>query len=206
MLPKPDKSKKSKNAEQLDLVETISTADKLKHKRRWLYIAVFFTIGLSLLFWFYRTIKTIVNTSSFSRPQLSLPLPSKDLSATLNSQITGILSAISPGWSVLIYTDQKIFNWTKNTVSLTEPEIGSIINKLSVKKDESKSNIASTLPEGISLQEEYSDTSAKTVYHLLVNIPGRQILFVIDSPKNFEQSYPVISKLVSTLYWTIVQY
>jgi hypothetical protein len=202
VLPKPDKSKKSKNTEQLDLVDTISTADKLKHKRRWLYTAIFLTIGLSFLFWFYHTAKNLINHFSFSPPQVSLPSSSENLSSTLDSQITQILSSNFPGWSVSIYTNKKVFNWTKNTLNFTELEISSINTKLSSKKDKITSNISSYLPQGIGLQEE----SSGTAYHLLITIPDQQILFVITFPQNFAASFSTISKLVSTLYWTIVQH
>lgn len=202
MLPKPDKSKKSKNIEQLDLVETISAGDKLKHKRHWLYLTLFLTIGLSFLFWFYRSAKILIKTINFSHPQISVSIPAKDLLSILDSQTTQLLFKVSPGWSVSIFTGQQLFNWTKNTVNLNESEKSSIISILSAKKDKIKSNISSYLPEGINLQENLSDT----VYQLLITVPERQILFIITFPKNSSNSFSTVSQLISSLYWTIVQY
>lgn len=202
MLPKPDKSKKSKTVEQLNLVDTLSAADKLKHKRLWLYLALFFTIGLSFLFWFYRSAKTIFTTISFSPSQISLSLPSRDLFSLLDSQTTKLLASVSPGWSVSVFTGQQLFNWSKNTLNLTEAESSTIMKNLSKKKEKINTNISSLLPEGLTLQENTS----VSVYQLLITLPERKILFSFTPPKNFSDPFSVISRLIPGLYWTIVQY
>lgn len=74
MLPKPEKSNKKNSAEQLDLVETINDADKLKKKRSSIIIFLLLTVGLSLVFIFYRSFKDF-SFSQISLPSLSLKLP-----------------------------------------------------------------------------------------------------------------------------------
>lgn len=73
MLPKPEKKSSRFSSEQLDLVNTISDADKLKTKRRTLIIFLILTIGLSLCFYFYRQFKTL-NFSQIKFPQISTKL------------------------------------------------------------------------------------------------------------------------------------
>lgn len=205
MLPKPEKIKRIKASEQLDLVETISEADKLKHKRRWLLIALSITIGLSLVFWLYRLAKNIIKNPPSFPSQISLPVSSANLDSQLDAEISSRLSSLPAGWSVSVDSNQKLFNWSRNTVNLTEQETSPMINKLLESNEKPDSNISSLLPEGVSLSQHLDSTKLPITYQLLVSVPDHQILFVITSPQDFDSALPVISKLVSSLYWLVIQ-
>src|SRR6187200_2155103 len=93
--------KKAQSSEQLDLVETITSDDKVRHKRRWVIGAIIFTIGLSFSFWLYRTLLT-TKFSLPSLPALSLP---KNTQSSLESQITQTLGPDASKWQVAVSTD-----------------------------------------------------------------------------------------------------
>ncbi len=76
MLPKPEKKiKKNKDPQQLDLVDTLSDANKSRKKRLSTFIYLLLTVGLSMIFLFYREFKNI-NFSQFKIPEISIKKPS----------------------------------------------------------------------------------------------------------------------------------
>ena len=80
MLPKPEKkSKKNKDPEQLDLVDTLSDADRIRKKRFFTVIYLLLTVGLSLTFLLYREYKNF-NFSQFKLPEISKKKPSSSVS------------------------------------------------------------------------------------------------------------------------------
>ncbi len=205
MLPKPEKVKKTKSVEQLGLEETISAVDRLKHKRRWLFLTLIATIGLSFLFWSYRAIRNLIVNPPVFPTSISLSSSTPSLSSQIDSRIGSLLSSVS-GWSVSLSSNGQLVNWSQNLVNINESNSDSIISKLMESKDKPKSNISEKLPQGATLIESSQSPSDSTVYQLLVLVPDHQILFVITSPQNFETSYPLISNLVSDLYWLAIRF
>jgi len=58
MLSKEDlKKKKGEGGQQLDFVESVTTDDKIKKKRLSIFIFLFLTVGVSLVFLLYNKFK-----------------------------------------------------------------------------------------------------------------------------------------------------
>lgn len=210
MLPKPEKIKKSSSSksEQLDLVETISTEDKLKTKRRWLYIALFSTIGLSLLFMVYRSVKTFFVHPQITLPHLSIPsTPSSH--SNLDQKVSTIIGSDSNHYSITVHLlngSTPTFNWSKSTSPLDETQISSLIENLQTNKEKNKSIIAKYLPQGSQVQENYTSAANSIILQSLVTIPNQKILFVITATGNDLSKFSnVLSKLIPTLYWSVIQ-
>ena len=217
MLPKPEKTKKGSTpkAEQLDLVETISVEDKLKHKRRWLYITLFFTIGLSLIFMTYRSVKKFLEHPSLPHPNLNLSLPlststsTDNLSSKLDSAISQDLSSDTNHWSVAVHQlpgNIQHFNWSKSITSLSGSDFDADIKKLTSQKNTPKSLIARFLPQGLPVAEIASSSASSFSLQSLISTPDQKILLVITASGS-DLSYPenVLSRLIPTIYWTATQ-
>ncbi|MFA6007237.1 MAG: hypothetical protein WC784_01150 [Candidatus Shapirobacteria bacterium] len=174
MLPKPDKNFRKKSAEQLDLVETISDADKLKKKRRTLIIFLILTIGLSLSFWAYRQFKDF-NFSQFKLPEIPLKLPTLPQSKlSLN---------IPENWTFEILSSPL-------AISLTT------INPIPYAKK--------YLPEGVVVTEKLNSAPDSLEINSQISTPKINFEIYAKIPGNITPSSPEIdqfAKLVETYYW-----
>jgi hypothetical protein len=214
---KPNKSKKtSQNSHQLDLVETISVEDKLRNKRRFLYLALAATIGLSLLFWTYHYLTEVLRSPRQLLPKISIPAirtnpktPDANLNQTIDDNITRIIDFDPGRWNVFIHImpdGLSYYNWSKNTTKLSEQEINTTIEKLSTLKVNKDSKIGPSLPQGLEIREIYSEDSSHSRIQALVSIPQKQIYFDIGVEGGDQnKAGDLMSQLVSTLYWSIVQ-
>ena len=174
MLPKPEKNSRNNSTQQLDLVETISDADKLKKKRLTLIIFLILTIGLSLCFWIYRQFKTF-NFSQIKLPEISLKLPSLPQSKfVLNTP---------PGW---------IFEILPATASASPKTVNSAPY---AKK---------YLPEGVLATEKINITPNFLEIDSQISTPKISFQVYAKIPGNITSSSPEIdqyAKLIETLYW-----
>jgi hypothetical protein len=174
VLPKPDKNFRKKSVEQLDLVETISDADKLKKKRFTLIIFLILTIGLSLSFWAYRQFKDY-NFSQFKFPELSLKLP------TL------------PQSKLVLNIPQ---NWTFEILSAP------LINPL--KTINPTPYAKKYLPEGVIIIEKLNSTPDFLEINSQISTPKIKFEIYAKIPGNLTPSSPEIdqfAKLIETVYW-----
>lgn len=218
MLPKPEKIKKaSSSAHQLDLVESISVEEKLRKKRFFLYISLLATIGLSLLFWSYRLITNFLKYSSrLSIPKIEIPTVrintspvSPNLSQNIDNQITQLLEQDHGKWNVYVHLlpdGLKNFNWSFNTLKLSDQEINMTIEKLKITNVNKASQIATSLPQGLEIRDILTKDQNHSRIQALVSLPGRQLFFDIGvEGGDLNQFQDTASKLIGSLYWSIIQ-
>lgn len=199
MLPKHERTKKNRSPEQLDLVESISAEDKLKQKRRFLFIAIFSTIGLSFIFSTFRFLQTFslsnfsFRVPSFYLPQLSQTIdPQKQLDADLNR----LLSPDLGRWHISISSPNNAqFHWSYNSSTLNFPlpttSLGIIKN---------------VLPQGIDIKESLVSEATFSQYSALISLPKNQFLITIkNDDNNLEKFKNTIPLIVETLYWSLLK-
>lgn len=178
MLPKPDKTKKGVKTEQLDLVETLDSAKKIKRKRFWLILTLCLTIGLSLIFWVYY---------SLARHFFQLT-PTPRLKFTLDRLITPDTSS----WS--IYLKSGDFVWSQNFNQ--NPD--SLIKQLEKTKLVADSLLKNTLPSGAEIKEII--TAPSVSYQIFV--PGKTITLLLTLPSSDMSRIP---SLVEKIYWAVIR-
>lgn len=205
MLPKPDKFKKNtSSSEQLDLVNTLSADDKIRHKRRFLIISLVLTFGLSFSFWFYTSLKkSSFSFSNFSANwRISAPrfeLPNFSFSKSFNPR----LKLDSNSWSIYLSTIPQTLTWSKNYDLSTPSPIISDLEKLPSTQN---SFIKSALPEGTEIKERITESQDSFEIQSLVIIPQKQILFLIKvAGPDLSSSKSLIPSIISTLYWSLMQ-
>lgn len=202
MLTKQELTKKrSENSEQLDLVETISSEDKLHKKRIFLVITIALTIGLSLVFWIYRV---IANT------KLRLPkLPSLPQSQTqpqnnpsvlpLDPQVSKVVDG--DGWSIALGANP-LYNWSGNREVINENSFKQIYSEISKLTPTDTSRIKNYLPEGVIIKEKFVQENNLYYLQSLVITPQKEILFVLKDDTGSGGTFDsVLSRLVPVLYW-----
>lgn len=197
MLPKPEKTKKTPKSEQLDLVETISTVDKVKNKRRFVIIALIITIGLSVIFSLYRWIKNF----HFNPPRANISTPAFIPSTSLDSDITKLISKDTGYWSY--YVSSNDFNLTKNP-----DQLFSDINQKDLLDNLNQSpfgDVNLSLPEGLKIKKY--DSSKDGFYRVGYQIvaPTKSINIILKvSGSSLEVSKQLIPQLVSAIYWRLI--
>ncbi len=211
MHTKDELVKKKAKSEQLDLTETISTADNIAKKRLYLFIAIIITIGLSLVFWAYQTFRPYITNPKAIIPIFSLNLPPQnnsgsniDLSQNLENQISQIITDDAHHWSISVGVGSTIFNWSKNKQNISSAEVDSLIHKLIVSKNAS-SRISPFLPSSLNIKENFSQNDSGFTIQSLILIPHYQLLFMISYQDVATFPPPHLPELISSLYWTSVQ-
>lgn len=216
MLPKPEKIKKTtSSSHQLDMVETISVEDKIRNKRRLLYVALFATIGLSLLFWTYHFITELIKSPRELIPQIVIPkIKSNFVNTTtisqqiLDDQVTKLLQSNGGYWNIYIQvlpSGIKAYNWSGNTKKLSETNINDLIEKLKKLKVNDKSIIQSVIPQGLEVREIVITTPDYYGVQSLIELPHNQIFIDIGVAGGDINDAPnTLLRVVKDLYWTIV--
>ena len=196
MLPKPEKIKKKSSAEQLDLVESISSEDKVKQKRRVLFITLLATVGLSFLFWSYRFIQTFsFSNFSFSLPQINLPIvQSSDPQKQLDNDLNQLLSPHPERWHISVTSPK--FQWSYNTTAFD-----------SVTPKDSLNLIKSVLPDGIDIKEVLTtDNPSFLEYNALISLPqGKFSIIIKNDNHDLEKFKSTIPLIVENLYWSLLK-
>ncbi len=198
MLPKPEKNKKKSSAEQLDLVESISTEDKIKKKRYFLLITLFATVGLSFIFWTFRFFQNF----SFSSVRITLPqfnsisLKSNDDQKQLNDNLNHLFSPNPERWHLSIASSAPQFNWSYNSSSSISDQTPS--STLGIARG--------VLPEGTEIKEAIINNATFSQYSALISLPQGKFSIIIknddvDSEK-FKNTIPLI---VENLYWSLLK-
>jgi hypothetical protein len=192
--------KRNKSSEQLDLVNTISTADKLKNKRRWLYLALFITTGLSLLFWLYRSLKTI--TFPPALPQISIDFPhSSPPSVTFSPQLSSLLSQHPQIIGFYLGHDHPVQNLTSG--SLSDLNLAVLKTTLSSQSPVSRSANAALLPQGMVYRELITTSTTQITLASLITNPIDQIFVVIRFNGPSSSLKTLAPDLISAAYWSV---
>jgi hypothetical protein len=208
MLPKVDKNKKQFPQGQFPDKKPDPLSDKksLKKKRRLILFSLLITVGLSLIFWTYRSVKTLLNKDQPISFKINLPSPNfnfnnkvKDKSKDFNKEMEKILSSTSNDLALYITDNSpdKVFIWQKNQQSIfTKKDLASIKNEINSLQPSSKNSLNLDLPQGLTFQE-INDSNQ---YFLQINLPGRKLLILISS--NQPQNFP---SLIQSVYWNYIE-
>ncbi len=213
MLPKPEKTKKlNKNLlEDFEITkesDEVVAARRLKSKRRLVLISLGLTVGLSFIFWSFRSIQDYTKSPhsfnfpsnfNFHLPQINLKTKSTSSSSTSDAELKNFLE--NKNWSVsssfITPTQKTVFSFNSANIS-PETEIQSL---LPIEASQS-SFINLNLPQGLSFQEEIIQSPYIT-YKNLIRLPSSQLLILVSAPgvSSLDQIKNDLSQLVNLLYW-----
>jgi len=211
MLPKPEKKKKiSSQTEQLDLVDSISSADKARKKRNLLIVSLLFTIGLPLVFSVYNHFRNFnLKNINISLPSLSkstntpvqsaLPLD-QSLEALLpsDSSFSLYLRFQSPSYPDYSYSYQAQYLFQDQNYM-------QILNSLQTQPPDTDSILASLLPSGVNLQQNIIQTGSNLELQSLIQVPQRQILIISRlDPSTSSLTLDSLSSLHQKIYWLLL--
>lgn len=210
MLPKPDKSKKkfpSDEGEQIETKEERLAKDqkRLQKKRRFIIISIILTVGLSLSFWTYRSIKNFLNQPHSSNSNIKINLPKLNLSKPKGNDFDNeIQKSLSDFQNISLYiTDDNLDNpfiWQQNeSVIFKDQSIEEIKSKLDSLTPTDKSSLNINLPVGLTFQEIVSEKSGFDYFNQ-INLPGKKLLILIHLDNKQD-----ISTLIESIYWGYVQ-
>jgi len=196
MLPKPDKTKKTSSP--LNLVELTSPVDRLKSKRRWLIILLSVTIGLSLIFSFYR----FFSGFQFSLPHLSPSPPS------LDHQVFSLLGSEKNYWSVFFKTfppDSRSLTWEYQSSLIFQNRQSTDFLTALTAATPSAGIISSRLPSGLPVQEIITTTSDFVEISTLVSLPQKKLLFIFRRQpfSDPDQVKKLAAIIAEKIYWAI---
>ncbi|MCL4384063.1 hypothetical protein M1116_01260 [Patescibacteria group bacterium] len=210
MLPKQEKVPKPKSKKDETAGKTKKSADPQKQHLNRLFVII--TLGLTTLLclslFLYREIhrrllagRSLLPTVNLSLSTLSVPqlAPTTSLDSEINPLIIH-----SPGvWS--IYTElrpngQLPFIWSRNFDSL---EASNLFAALSSAAPSTSTAIATALPQDLPVAEKI-DTTNGLLAAYLIRLPQKQIFLIIKNTDKSPDLSVYLPKLVSTIYWNLV--
>jgi len=183
METKEEINKKKGNFEQLDLVETVDEAQKIKNKRLIVCLFLFLSVGLSVGFWFFRSFDK--NNFSFSIPEINISLfdqVKKDIKSDPNS------------WSLCFFDSTKnkvIFSSNCSTTAFSPPA--------STNTDFA----TSVLPPGLSVIETLEQNGDTINYLTSISSPRNRFILSakIFGSNSLDNSKIILKKVIESLYW-----
>ena len=202
MLPKRISKRKEKQlaGQQLELKDNLSVQQKAKKKRKTLLIGLGLTIGLSLFFSLFRFSRRLSFNLHFSPPSFNLPSAklSRSVKLDLQKPVSSLLK--NPDlWQIYVTTlHPPLLSWSH----LENPtNIDSALDLLSSQTPNLNSQVSSSLPQGIVIQDNFQNSQDNFIdYQVLISIPGQQIYIHIKGPDQ-----TLIPKIVETIYWQAVK-
>ena len=207
MLPKQEKIKKKPDTEQPGLFDKVDEKKRLAKKRKFIYIALFLTVGLSLSFWTYRSLENF-------KPSLKLPSSNFTVSAPKPSSVKTTSSFTLPKdnnstWSFFlkrIDTDSVIYQNNQNII-FSAQDLDSILNKINQTDFITPSLYSSSLPEGLKIKEIIEENDFSFSYFSKITTPSQDLLLIIKitDSKDLIQAKSSVSGLANQLYWYSLQ-
>ena len=192
--------KRGKSSEQLDLANPVSARNLLKHKRRWIYFALFITTGLSLFFWLYRSSKTWHFPPRF--PQITLNSNhSSSGRLALSSSLSALLSSHPDIVGFYLSHDHPSENVSYGTVS--ETNFDAFKTTLTSLPQTAKLPNAIFLPEGIDYREKIVDSAGQITLTSLITNPLDQIFILVHFNGSLDSLKSLAPSLISTAYWSV---
>lgn len=195
MLPKVEKIKKNSDSDldQPGLFDKENEKDRINKKRKFVYIAMILTIGLSLSFWIYRSIRNF--NFSFNLPTFNL-----NVSKPKTNNIT--LPQDDSTWSVFlkrVNPELVVYQSSENIFFNDE--------KLNATNFITKSIYSSSLPDGLKIKELIEENNNTFSYFSKIITPSQELLLIIkiDNSKDLSQSKKLIPDLIDQLYWYSLQ-
>jgi len=199
MLPKEEKIKKIPDEKQPGLFDKEDERKRLTKKRRFIYLALILTTGLSLSFWTYRSIKS--KNFSFKIPSINLPnFKTKSLSIKRTANIS-LPKDSDSSWSIFlkrIDTDSVIYQYNQENI-----ELNSILTKIDKTNLSTTSAYTSTLPQGLKIKEIIQEDNKNFSYFSKITTPNQELLLIIKTidPKDLSQAKKSVPDLINQLYW-----
>lgn len=197
MLPKVEKIKKNSDSdtEQPGLFDKENEKERIFKKRKFVYIAMILTIGLSLSFKIYSFIK--------KTPFPILKLPSFNFNVSSSKTSSFVLpKEIDSTWSIFfkrINTDLVIYQKGENIFFDDK--------KLNATDFITSSPYSSSLPEGFKIKETVEESDNTFSYFSTITTPNQELLLIIKitDSKDLSQSKKMIPSLIDQLYWYSLQ-
>jgi hypothetical protein len=195
MLPKVEKIKNNSDSdlEQPGLFDKENEKERIAKKRKFVYFAMILTIGLSLSFWIYRSIRNF--NFAFKLPTFNF---------TVSTPKTGDISLPQDGaiWSVYlkrINPDSVIYQSSANIFFNDE--------KLNATNFINQSIYSSSLPDGLKIKELVEEDKNTFSYFSKIITPSQELILIINinNSKDLSQSKKLIPDLVNQLYWYSLQ-
>lgn len=211
MLPKPDKNKKTfLQDEYIEKNDPEIEKKILKKKRKLILFSLIITVGLSFVFWAYRSTKNFLDQDKEFSFKINMSVPKfnfnndskKNKSYDFNRQIEKTIFPAFENLSIYITDNnqQQSFLWQQNQDKIFQnQDLASIKNKVNSIKGISQSILNLDLPEGLIFQEIISHQD-NYQYFSQITIPNRKILILIVSDQKQD-----ISQLIESLYWNYIQ-
>ncbi len=203
MLPKEEKIKKIPDEKQPGLFDKEDERKRLTKKRRFIYLALILTTGLSLSFWIYRSIKNA--NFSFKMPSINLPnLKEKSLSIKTTADIS-LPKDSDSSWSIFlkrIDTDSIIYQHNQENI-----DPNSILIKIDKTNLSTASAYTSTLPQGLKIKEIIQEDDKNFSYFSKITTPSQELLLIIKTTdsKDLTQAKKSVPDLIDQLYWYSIQ-
>jgi hypothetical protein len=193
MLPKEEKINPKSDPDQPGLFDKENEKDRISKKRKFVYVAMFLTIGLSLSFWVYRSLKNF---------NFSFKLPTFNLAVSTPKTANVDLPQDSATWSVFlkrVNPDLVIYQNNQDIVFNNE--------KLNATNFITSSPYSSSLPEGFKIKELTEESGNNFSYFSKIVTPKQELLLIIkiSKSKDLVQSKKLIPNLVNQLYWYSLQ-
>lgn len=200
MLPKEEKINKKLDTDQPGLFDKEDEKKRLAKKRKFVYVAMFLTIGLSLSFWIYRSFKNF--NFSFKLPTINFINSSPQ-----NSPLT--LSKDTSTWSIFfkkINSDLIVYQQNQEII-LSDQNFETNLNELDKSNFIISSPYSSSLPEGFKIKELINENNNVFTYFSKIITPNQELLLVIkiSDSKDLIQAKKSIPNLIDQLYWYSLQ-
>lgn len=200
MLPKEEKVKKIPDPEQEGLFDKENEKERIAKKRKFVYVSMALTIGLSLSFWLYRSIKTI----DLSVPKIELPTFNFTVSKRKTTAFK-LPEDENSTWSIFLKrsdSDIPIYQSKQDLIFETE-KFDSILEKIDKSNPVSPSQYSNLLPPGVKLKEILEEDNNKFTYLSKVITPDQDLLLIIklSDSKDLSASKKLIPNLIDQLYW-----
>lgn len=208
MLPKEEKitKKKSSDVEQPGLFDKVDEKTRLAKKRRFIYIAMFLTVGLSLSFWIYRSLKNF--KPSFKLPSLSFTVPAPP-SSSIKTTVNLSLPQDSSTWSIFVKrldSDSVVYQKNQDVI-FSDLDLNNLLTKIDKTNFIKSSDYTSSLPQGLKIKELITEDSKSFSYFSKITTPSQEMLLVIKitDSKDLNQAKKFVPDLVDQLYWYSLQ-
>lgn len=200
MLPKAEKIKKKPEAEQDGLFDKENEKERIVKKRKFVYIAMALTVGLSTSFSFYRYIKTV----NLLPPKIKLPTLNFTVSNRKNTGLK-LPEDQNSTWSIFLKrsdSDIPIYQSKQDLIFETE-KLDSILEKIDKNEIVNSSQYSSLLPPGVKLKEIIEENNNKFTYLSKIITPDQELLLIIklSDSKDLSTSKKSIPNLIDQLYW-----
>ncbi len=200
MLPKEEKVKKIVDPEQEGLFDKENEKERIAKKRKFVYISLVLTVGLSISFSLYRWFKN----ADLSPSKIELPTFNFTVSKPKTSAFK-LPEDESSTWSIFLKrsdSDIPIYQ-SKQDLIFEKEKIDSISEKIDKSGFITPSIYSNLLPPGVKLKEIIEEDSNKFTYLSKIITPDQDLLLIIklSDSNDLSTSKKLIPNLIDQLYW-----